>query len=207
MLVQVLLQRCHFLTVFSWSACFSSTVMVHRGRELTGVQRFSSVNPVSNYERMRLHRRILGHLSAVYCIAFDRTGLRIFTVRFLRFLTCSHNSDSNIAFALWKHWWAPRAKLWIWHSPVCCCRYLMLLRSELSSLCPGRVLKCWSSSFNVFGSILKQNVEVEVVVFFFVRAQMTVWWRFGPRLMEGFIRRCEGTLQRSQTWRLTMRTR
>uniref|UniRef100_A0AAQ4S5Y9 Bromodomain and WD repeat domain containing 1 n=1 Tax=Gasterosteus aculeatus aculeatus TaxID=481459 RepID=A0AAQ4S5Y9_GASAC len=54
-------------------------VMVHRGRELTGVQRFSSVNPVSNYERMRLHRRILGHLSAVYCIAFDRTGLRIFT--------------------------------------------------------------------------------------------------------------------------------
>ncbi|XP_068564112.1 bromodomain and WD repeat-containing protein 3 isoform X2 [Cebidichthys violaceus] len=54
-------------------------VKVHRGRELTGAQRFSSVNPVSNYEHMRLHRRILGHLSAVYCIAFDRTGLRIFT--------------------------------------------------------------------------------------------------------------------------------
>uniref|UniRef100_A0A672I566 Bromodomain and WD repeat domain containing 1 n=1 Tax=Salarias fasciatus TaxID=181472 RepID=A0A672I566_SALFA len=48
-------------------------------RELTGVQRFSSISPVSNYEHMRLHRRILGHLSAVYCIAFDRTGLRIFT--------------------------------------------------------------------------------------------------------------------------------
>uniref|UniRef100_A0A4W6D0T8 Bromodomain and WD repeat domain containing 1 n=1 Tax=Lates calcarifer TaxID=8187 RepID=A0A4W6D0T8_LATCA len=54
-------------------------VKVHRGRELTGVHRFSSINPVSNYEHMRLHRRILGHLSAVYCIAFDRTGLRIFT--------------------------------------------------------------------------------------------------------------------------------
>uniref|UniRef100_A0A665TWK8 Bromodomain and WD repeat domain containing 1 n=1 Tax=Echeneis naucrates TaxID=173247 RepID=A0A665TWK8_ECHNA len=54
-------------------------VKVHRGRELTGVHRFSSINPVSNYERMRLHRRILGHLSAVYCIAFDRSGLRIFT--------------------------------------------------------------------------------------------------------------------------------
>ncbi|KAM9359280.1 bromodomain and WD repeat-containing protein 3 [Symphorus nematophorus] len=54
-------------------------VKIHRGRELTGAQRFSSINPVSNYERMRLHRRILGHLSAVYCIAFDRTGLRIFT--------------------------------------------------------------------------------------------------------------------------------
>ncbi|XP_032401579.1 bromodomain and WD repeat-containing protein 3-like isoform X2 [Xiphophorus hellerii] len=54
-------------------------VKVHRGRELTGVQRFSSISPVSTYEHMRLHRRILGHLSAVYCIAFDRTGLRIFT--------------------------------------------------------------------------------------------------------------------------------
>uniref|UniRef100_A0A7N6B7T8 Bromo domain-containing protein n=1 Tax=Anabas testudineus TaxID=64144 RepID=A0A7N6B7T8_ANATE len=52
----------------------------HLGKsKLTGVQRFSSINPVSNYEHMRLHRRILGHLSAVYCIAFDRTGLRIFT--------------------------------------------------------------------------------------------------------------------------------
>ncbi|XP_037533386.1 bromodomain and WD repeat-containing protein 3 [Nematolebias whitei] len=54
-------------------------VKVHRGRELTGVQCFSSISPVGNYEHMRLHRRILGHLSAVYCIAFDRTGLRIFT--------------------------------------------------------------------------------------------------------------------------------
>ncbi|XP_061575074.1 bromodomain and WD repeat-containing protein 3 isoform X3 [Cololabis saira] len=57
----------------------SHLVKVLRGRELTGEQRFSSISPVSNYERMRLHRRILGHLSAVYCIAFDRTGLRIFT--------------------------------------------------------------------------------------------------------------------------------
>lgn len=76
----------HFLLYLSFpdSPFFffsSSTVKVQRGRELTGVQRFSSINPVSNYERMRLHRRILGHLSAVYCIAFDRTGLRIFTVR------------------------------------------------------------------------------------------------------------------------------
>ncbi|KAG7261012.1 hypothetical protein CRUP_019688, partial [Coryphaenoides rupestris] len=54
-------------------------VEVCRGRELTGCQRYSSIHPVSNYQHMRLHRRILGHLSAVYCIAFDRTGLRIFT--------------------------------------------------------------------------------------------------------------------------------
>uniref|UniRef100_A0AAY4ETC5 Bromo domain-containing protein n=1 Tax=Denticeps clupeoides TaxID=299321 RepID=A0AAY4ETC5_9TELE len=52
---------------------------VCRGRELTGTQRFTFVNPVSNYQHMKMHRRILGHLSAVYCIAFDRTGLRIFT--------------------------------------------------------------------------------------------------------------------------------
>uniref|UniRef100_A0AAY4ETK0 Bromo domain-containing protein n=1 Tax=Denticeps clupeoides TaxID=299321 RepID=A0AAY4ETK0_9TELE len=54
-------------------------VEVCRGRELTGTQRFTFVNPVSNYQHMKMHRRILGHLSAVYCIAFDRTGLRIFT--------------------------------------------------------------------------------------------------------------------------------
>uniref|UniRef100_A0A673LPB7 Bromodomain and WD repeat-containing protein 3-like n=1 Tax=Sinocyclocheilus rhinocerous TaxID=307959 RepID=A0A673LPB7_9TELE len=47
--------------------------------KLTGAQRFSSINPVSNYQHMKMHRRILGHLSAVYCIAFDRTGSRIFT--------------------------------------------------------------------------------------------------------------------------------
>uniref|UniRef100_A0A673GNJ9 Bromodomain and WD repeat-containing protein 3-like n=1 Tax=Sinocyclocheilus rhinocerous TaxID=307959 RepID=A0A673GNJ9_9TELE len=57
----------------------SHFVEVCRGRELTGAQRFSSINPVSNYQHMKMHRRILGHLSAVYCIAFDRTGSRIFT--------------------------------------------------------------------------------------------------------------------------------
>ncbi|XP_060731875.1 bromodomain and WD repeat-containing protein 3 isoform X2 [Tachysurus vachellii] len=54
-------------------------VEVCRGRELTGTQRFSFVHPVSVYQNIKLHRRILGHLSAVYCIAFDRTGSRIFT--------------------------------------------------------------------------------------------------------------------------------
>uniref|UniRef100_A0A8C1Q6Q2 Bromodomain and WD repeat domain containing 1 n=1 Tax=Cyprinus carpio TaxID=7962 RepID=A0A8C1Q6Q2_CYPCA len=57
----------------------ANIVEVCRGRELTGAQRFSSINPVSNYQHMKMHRRILGHLSAVYCIAFDRTGSRIFT--------------------------------------------------------------------------------------------------------------------------------
>ncbi|KAL1260016.1 hypothetical protein QQF64_007843 [Cirrhinus molitorella] len=57
----------------------ANIVEVCRGRELTGAQRFNSINPVSNYQHMKMHRRILGHLSAVYCIAFDRTGSRIFT--------------------------------------------------------------------------------------------------------------------------------
>ncbi|XP_067306193.1 bromodomain and WD repeat-containing protein 3 isoform X2 [Pseudorasbora parva] len=57
----------------------ANIVEVCRGRELTGAQCFNSINPVSNYQHMRMHRRILGHLSAVYCIAFDRTGSRIFT--------------------------------------------------------------------------------------------------------------------------------
>lgn len=63
-----------------WVNFFSVVVEVCRGREFTGAQRFSSINPVSNYQHMKMHRRILGHLSAVYCIAFDRTGSRIFTV-------------------------------------------------------------------------------------------------------------------------------
>lgn len=55
-------------------------VEVYRGRELTGADRFSSICPVSSYQHMKMRRRILGHLSAVYCVAFDRTGQRIFTV-------------------------------------------------------------------------------------------------------------------------------
>uniref|UniRef100_A0A8D2PJA6 Bromodomain and WD repeat-containing protein 1 n=1 Tax=Zosterops lateralis melanops TaxID=1220523 RepID=A0A8D2PJA6_ZOSLA len=33
----------------------------------------------SMYQHVKMHRRILGHLSSVYCVAFDRTGHRIFT--------------------------------------------------------------------------------------------------------------------------------
>uniref|UniRef100_A0A8C5CTS9 Bromodomain and WD repeat domain containing 1 n=1 Tax=Gadus morhua TaxID=8049 RepID=A0A8C5CTS9_GADMO len=68
---------------------------VCRGRELTGCQRFSSINPVSNYQHMRLHRRILGHLSAVYCIAFDRAGLRIFTVTGSQCIYCRQDAGSD----------------------------------------------------------------------------------------------------------------
>ena len=49
-------------------------------RQATGTARFSQVLPSSSYQHMKIHKRILGHLSSVYCVVFDRTGRRIFTV-------------------------------------------------------------------------------------------------------------------------------
>lgn len=49
-------------------------------RQATGTARFGQVLPSSSYQHMKIHKRILGHLSSVYCVAFDRTGRRIFTV-------------------------------------------------------------------------------------------------------------------------------
>lgn len=49
-------------------------------RQATGAARFGQVLPSSSYQHMKIHKRILGHLSSVYCVAFDRTGRRIFTV-------------------------------------------------------------------------------------------------------------------------------
>ncbi|XP_006870925.1 PREDICTED: bromodomain and WD repeat-containing protein 1-like [Chrysochloris asiatica] len=54
-------------------------VEIHRGKQLTGCFTFSTAFPGTMYQHLKMHRRILGHLSAVYCVAFDRTGHRIFT--------------------------------------------------------------------------------------------------------------------------------
>ncbi|XP_069492166.1 bromodomain and WD repeat-containing protein 1 isoform X2 [Ambystoma mexicanum] len=56
-----------------------NVVEVERGKQLTGCVRFTSAFPGSMYQHIKMHRRILGHLSSVYCVAFDRTGQRIFT--------------------------------------------------------------------------------------------------------------------------------
>ncbi|XP_027271485.1 bromodomain and WD repeat-containing protein 1 isoform X3 [Cricetulus griseus] len=56
-----------------------SLVEIHRGKQLTGCSTFSTAFPGTMYQHLKMHRRILGHLSAVYCVAFDRTGHRIFT--------------------------------------------------------------------------------------------------------------------------------
>uniref|UniRef100_A0A7M4FCH8 Bromodomain and WD repeat domain containing 1 n=1 Tax=Crocodylus porosus TaxID=8502 RepID=A0A7M4FCH8_CROPO len=53
--------------------------LVHRAKQVTGYAKFNASFPGSMYQHIKIHRRILGHLSAVYCVAFDRTGHRIFT--------------------------------------------------------------------------------------------------------------------------------
>ncbi|XP_038655222.1 PH-interacting protein isoform X1 [Scyliorhinus canicula] len=50
-----------------------------RARQLTGSLRLSQLVPTAVYLHMKMHKRILGHLSSVYCVTFDRTGRRIFT--------------------------------------------------------------------------------------------------------------------------------
>ncbi|XP_068918656.1 bromodomain and WD repeat-containing protein 3 isoform X5 [Petaurus breviceps papuanus] len=56
-----------------------NVVTITSARQLTGCGRFSHIFPSSSYQQMKMHKRILGHLSAVYCVAFDRSGRRIFT--------------------------------------------------------------------------------------------------------------------------------
>uniref|UniRef100_A0A3Q3KJK9 Bromo domain-containing protein n=1 Tax=Monopterus albus TaxID=43700 RepID=A0A3Q3KJK9_MONAL len=56
-----------------------SVVSIMGARQTTGTAHFSQALPSSSYQHMKIHKRILGHLSSVYCIAFDRTGHRIFT--------------------------------------------------------------------------------------------------------------------------------
>ncbi|XP_069749711.1 bromodomain and WD repeat-containing protein 3-like isoform X4 [Narcine bancroftii] len=54
-------------------------VSIITAKQLTGCGRHSHVFPIVAYQHVKMYKRILGHLSSVYCIAFDRTGRRIFT--------------------------------------------------------------------------------------------------------------------------------
>ena len=56
------------------------SVSIIGARQTTGTARFGQALPSSTYQHMKIHKRILGHLSSVYCVAFDRSGRRIFTV-------------------------------------------------------------------------------------------------------------------------------
>uniref|UniRef100_A0A803TDS2 Pleckstrin homology domain interacting protein n=1 Tax=Anolis carolinensis TaxID=28377 RepID=A0A803TDS2_ANOCA len=48
-------------------------------RKVNGKYRLEHLVPTAVYQHMKMHKRILGHLSSVYCVTFDRTGRRIFT--------------------------------------------------------------------------------------------------------------------------------
>ncbi|XP_056150331.1 PH-interacting protein [Lampris incognitus] len=54
-------------------------VETSNGRRLNGSYRLRQLLPTAVYQHMKMHKRILGHLSSVYCVTFDRTGRRIFT--------------------------------------------------------------------------------------------------------------------------------
>ncbi|XP_051877104.1 bromodomain and WD repeat-containing protein 3 isoform X2 [Pristis pectinata] len=56
-----------------------NVVNITTAKQLTGCGRHSQVFPIVAYQHVKMYKRILGHLSSVYCIAFDRTGRRIFT--------------------------------------------------------------------------------------------------------------------------------
>uniref|UniRef100_A0A4W3HKW1 Bromodomain and WD repeat domain containing 3 n=1 Tax=Callorhinchus milii TaxID=7868 RepID=A0A4W3HKW1_CALMI len=56
-----------------------NVVNITGARQLMGCGRLNHVFPVVTYQHVKMYRRILGHLSSVYCIAFDRAGRRIFT--------------------------------------------------------------------------------------------------------------------------------
>ena len=51
---------------------------------MSGKALFKHIIPDTMYENVKLHSRKLGHLSAVYCVLYDRTGSAIFTVRYDR---------------------------------------------------------------------------------------------------------------------------
>lgn len=74
--------------------CGSVTV-VH-SRQLTGCTRFDHAVPGHLYTKLMLLSRSLGHLSSVYCVAFDRTGNYIFTVSNLAALSHDFLNGSNV---------------------------------------------------------------------------------------------------------------
>ena len=57
---------------------------------MTGQTRSAHTQPIQIYNHYKLHRRFLGHLSAVYCVMYDRSGNYIFTVSSEMFLRAKY---------------------------------------------------------------------------------------------------------------------
>lgn len=56
---------------------FSAKIL--QGRENSGPSCRREMVPTSFYKKIQLYRRTLGHLAAIYCILFDRSGKYIIT--------------------------------------------------------------------------------------------------------------------------------
>lgn len=50
-----------------------------RMRKIHGPKPMTKTIPVEFYNRLRLHAKVMGHLSSTYCVCFDHTGQYIFT--------------------------------------------------------------------------------------------------------------------------------
>ncbi|XP_062510721.1 bromodomain and WD repeat-containing protein 3-like isoform X2 [Corticium candelabrum] len=63
------------------SSLSRSTNIAHvvGGRSLCGFTNRRNMVHDAFYDKLKLHRRVLGHLAPVYCLLLDRTGSRIFT--------------------------------------------------------------------------------------------------------------------------------
>uniref|UniRef100_A0A669QF63 Pleckstrin homology domain interacting protein n=1 Tax=Phasianus colchicus TaxID=9054 RepID=A0A669QF63_PHACC len=55
------------------------SIEIHGGNKKISVINTAMSVRYQLYQHMKMHKRILGHLSSVYCVTFDRTGRRIFT--------------------------------------------------------------------------------------------------------------------------------
>lgn len=73
--------HCYQTFVVNCALSLNRAVETSYGRRLNGSYRLRQLVPTAVYQHMKMHKRILGHLSSVYCVTFDRTGRRIFTVR------------------------------------------------------------------------------------------------------------------------------
>jgi len=87
-LLCALQQRCSDTFIFRVSAniynfvvhmFFCPIVRVLQGRENSGPLNRREAVPTKFYSKMQQYRHTLGHLSAVYCVLFDRTGKYIIT--------------------------------------------------------------------------------------------------------------------------------
>uniref|UniRef100_A0A672NBF8 Pleckstrin homology domain interacting protein n=1 Tax=Sinocyclocheilus grahami TaxID=75366 RepID=A0A672NBF8_SINGR len=86
------------------------------------VRLYRHISPTAVYQHMKMHKRILGHLSSVYCVTFDRTGRRIFTPSLCFLFECSITSGYGILIS---------------SSCSCAVRVLLCLYVCFSPLCSG----------------------------------------------------------------------